>query len=222
LSGGDAVDIIVTLEPCQQSRQPKKDDTCSERILKFSERCKVGRIVIGIVETGHGLRFLVEKGFQIVLLHGPEHLENIQEKIQWEPGRERALRTIDELKRLKRSNLQIIETTKLDPINQEEHKRFLRSKKLWKSQVDAVLNELVAVSKTSSTFFALQLKFPDVFPLKARKEFQDIFEALEPDKAEDSVRDAFQEFVEAKVRVALNKIRNQNIESELREAPNAK
>jgi pyrimidine deaminase RibD-like protein len=33
---GEAVDVVVTLEPCQQSRQPKTKDTCSERIFKFS------------------------------------------------------------------------------------------------------------------------------------------------------------------------------------------
>jgi hypothetical protein len=144
----------------------------------------------------------------------------IQQKNQWEPGRDKALRTLEELQRLKKSNLRVIDSAPLDPVNREEHQRYLRSRELWKKQVDAVLDELVAVRKGASNFVALQLKFPDVFPLKARKELMGIFDALEPDRTEESIRKAFREFVGAKVRVALNRIRNQNIEAELREAPN--
>jgi pyrimidine deaminase RibD-like protein len=205
--------IITTLEPCRD-RQPKTKAPCCERIAEFAAHYGIEKVkvVIGILETGKGIRFLLDKKLHVVLLHGEAQKRLIEEKYEADGRDARAV--VNDLEREFKSKpqiralLQVIEATKLDSINEEEHTRFLRAIKHRQGRTIEVLEAIKDAQQAEDPFLMMQNAFPAIFFLRDRLRFEQLLTG--------PLRTPFVDFVESLVRRELNKIRNEKIENELR------
>jgi pyrimidine deaminase RibD-like protein len=214
--------IVTTLEPCRD-RQPKTKAPCCERIAGFVEGYGVEniKVIIGILETGKGIRFLLDKKLRVVLLHGEAQKRLIEEKYEADGRDARAV--VKDLEREFKSKpqiralLQVIDATKLDSINEEEHQRFLRTIKLRQDRTGEVLEAIKAAQQVADPFLMMQSAFPAIFHSKVRRDFEKflMIARAEPLAINDT-NDTFERFVRNLVRGEANNLRNQKIENELR------
>jgi pyrimidine deaminase RibD-like protein len=157
LSPDEPVCIVVTLEPCRD-RKPKGETPCCERIVTFANQHPVDKVIVGTIETGKGLRYLLERGLKVVLLHGLAHKTAIREKLSM-GGRGDPNPNLVELMRMKRTLLQVREDAQFDAISQEEHRRFLLAAQQRKTQAEEFFETLKVARNEDALFSKLSALF---------------------------------------------------------------
>jgi pyrimidine deaminase RibD-like protein len=205
LAPGVSVDIVVTLEPCR-GRKPKGEIPCCQRIVNFSKNNPVRRVIIGILETGHGLRYLLSQNINVVLLHGKDHARILGPN---------ALRAIDEFQRARNPNLRIIPNATIDPLNQEAYRRFLLAQGPQAALVLEMLRVVEAQKKATDLFAVMLQSFPTVLYQKNRPDFEK--NVLLARNLSEPLSVHLEDFFRTQVWWAAARERSQKIEEELRQ-----
>lgn len=139
-----AVDVLVTEEPCKDRQGSGPAATpCCERVVRFAQGRPIRRVVAGVFATGKGLRLMALEGVRVVLLHGPEHAQMVQEVRG---------RAIDVEARIAQINgecaarggveVELRHSSKLDRLNAEGLRRYRLAKQARDAESERILDWL--------------------------------------------------------------------------------
>ncbi len=127
------VTLVVSLEPCR-ARQGPDAVPCCARVADFARSRKVRQVVVGLLDTGKGLGFMLRQGVRVAICDGPEHRST------------RGSNTSSRLAELEREYgvgkppaLEVIQVPNLDAINRESRRRMEAASLERRAQVERLL-----------------------------------------------------------------------------------
>lgn len=214
------VDVLITEEPCRDRQGAGPAATpCCQRVVRFAQGRPLRRVVAGVFATGKGLRFMALEGIRVVLLHGPEHAQLVEEvrgrRIDVEA---RVAQINGECAARGGSQVELRSVPRLDRLNAEGLSRYRLARRERDAERDRILDWLERASTRPDADLTdgLLTEFPRFFAAGLRRILEENLPRWQGEAGEGMDRRKALAFVENRVYVVWCRERATRIMEELR------